>query len=259
MHPIDSLHLCVPGPRRARGIVAAEPMTISRVLVVDDEPHLRRIGELCLRSIGQMTVSLAASGAEAVEVAATERPDVILLDVMMPGMDGPTTLGELRARPETADIPVIFMTAKVQKHEVERYLRLGAAGVIGKPFESAHPRRRDPPHLRGHDVSAEARARMEAALRDLRAEYTRDLPAAIDRLAGAAQRAREDAAAIAQAAAEAHRIHGTAGSLALGAISEAAGRAEEALDRLADGARDDGATWAVVDGAVAELFALARG
>jgi CheY-like chemotaxis protein len=110
-------------------------MPIARVLVVDDEPHIRRIGELALRSVGKLEVSLASSGAEAVEMAAAEHPDVILLDVMMPGMDGPTTLGTLRSRPETAHIPVIFMTAKVQKHEVERYLRLGAAGVIAKPFD----------------------------------------------------------------------------------------------------------------------------
>jgi len=118
-----------------RGRVTGSPMPIARVLVVDDEPHIRRIGELALRSVGGLEVHLAASGAEAVELAAAERPDVILLDVMMPGMDGPTTLGTLRERPETARIPVIFMTAKVQKHEVERYLRLGAAGVIAKPFD----------------------------------------------------------------------------------------------------------------------------
>ena len=110
-------------------------MTISRVLVVDDEPHLRRIGELCLQSVGGMEVCLAASGTEAVAIATANHPDVILLDVSMPGMDGPTTLGALRERPETADIPVVFMTAKVQRHEVERYLRIGAAGVIGKPFD----------------------------------------------------------------------------------------------------------------------------
>jgi CheY-like chemotaxis protein len=110
-------------------------MKISRVLVVDDEPHLRRIGELCLRSVGGMTVRVAASGAEAVKLATAEQPDVILLDVMMPGMDGPTTLGQLRGQPATAAIPVIFLTAKVQSHEVERYLELGAAGVIGKPFD----------------------------------------------------------------------------------------------------------------------------
>src|SRR6185437_8170151 len=96
----------------------------------DDDPDIRQIGLLSLKSVGKWLVVQAASGAEGVELAARERPDVILLDVMMPGMDGPTTLGRLREREDTADIPVIFMTAKVQKHELERYESMGAAGVI---------------------------------------------------------------------------------------------------------------------------------
>jgi CheY-like chemotaxis protein len=110
-------------------------MAIASVLMVDDEPHIRRVGELALRSVGRWEVRLAQSGEEALELALAERPDVILLDVMMPGMDGPMTLERLREQPETADIPVIFMTAKVQRHEVDRYLRLGARGVISKPFD----------------------------------------------------------------------------------------------------------------------------
>jgi CheY-like chemotaxis protein len=110
-------------------------MTIVKVLMVDDDPHIRRIGELCLTAVGKWKVVLSASGAAAVELAAAEHPDLVLLDVMMPGMDGPMTLEALRARPDTAGIPVIFMTANVQAHEVERYLALGALGVISKPFD----------------------------------------------------------------------------------------------------------------------------
>jgi CheY-like chemotaxis protein len=110
-------------------------MNIKKVLMVEDEPHIRRIGELSLRGVGKWEVVLASSGAEGIERATVEQPDVILLDVMMPGMDGPTTLAELRAQPNTAMIPVIFITAKVEKHEVERYLSLGASGVISKPFD----------------------------------------------------------------------------------------------------------------------------
>jgi CheY-like chemotaxis protein len=108
---------------------------INKVLIIEDEPHIRRIGELSLRGVGKWEVVLAASGSEGLEQAASEQPDVILLDVMMPGMDGPTTLAELRAQLNTSNIPVIFITAKVEKHEVERYLALGAAGVISKPFD----------------------------------------------------------------------------------------------------------------------------
>jgi CheY-like chemotaxis protein len=108
---------------------------IEKVLMVDDEPHVRRVAELCLARVGLWRVTLAASGSEALSAVERERPDLILLDVMMPGMDGPTTLAALQAHAEMAGIPVIFMTAKVQEHEIERYLALGAAGVICKPFD----------------------------------------------------------------------------------------------------------------------------
>src|SRR4051812_22209936 len=103
--------------------------------MIDDEPDIRRIGQFSLSAVGKWTVVLASSGSEAVELATREKPDVILLDVMMPGMDGPSTLGKLRENAGTAQIPVIFMTAKVQRQEIERYLQLGARGVIHKPFD----------------------------------------------------------------------------------------------------------------------------
>jgi CheY-like chemotaxis protein len=111
-------------------------MTISKILIVDDDEDIRIVSEVVARRIGQWDVVLAASGEEALERAGEEQPDVILLDVMMPGMDGPTTLQHLRSGSRTADIPVIFLTARAQSHEVERYLALGADGVIVKPFEA---------------------------------------------------------------------------------------------------------------------------
>jgi CheY-like chemotaxis protein len=110
-------------------------MTIRKVLLVDDEDDIRTIGQLSLSRVGGWQTVLAASGAEAVSKAAAELPDLILLDVMMPGMDGPTTFGQLRAQEASAKTPIIFMTAKIQKQEVARYLELGAVGVIGKPFD----------------------------------------------------------------------------------------------------------------------------
>ncbi|OJH40756.1 response regulator [Cystobacter ferrugineus] len=109
-------------------------MTIHKVLLVDDEDDIRTIGQVSLSRVGGWQTVLASSGADALAKAAAERPDLILLDVMMPGMDGPTTLARLRAQESTATTPVIFMTAKIQKQEVARYLELGAVGVIGKPF-----------------------------------------------------------------------------------------------------------------------------
>lgn len=109
-------------------------MQLKKVLLVDDDPHIRRIGELSLQKVGNFEVVLAKSGFEAIALAESESPDVILLDVMMPGVDGPTTFFRLQTNPATSNIPVIFMTAKVQKQEVQEYLVLGAIGVIGKPF-----------------------------------------------------------------------------------------------------------------------------
>lgn len=106
-----------------------------KVLLVDDDDDLRMIGEMALTEVGGMQTVLASSGAMALELAVREQPDVVLLDVMMPGMDGPTTFRRLREQPSTASIPVVFVTAKVQRQEVERYLELGAIGVIGKPFD----------------------------------------------------------------------------------------------------------------------------
>jgi CheY-like chemotaxis protein len=106
-----------------------------KILLVDDDPDIRRIGMLSLEKVGGFGVAVAVSGAEALHKVRDERPDLILLDMMMPDMDGMATLGALRAEPESAAVPVIFMTAKVQGGEVERYLRAGAAGVIEKPFD----------------------------------------------------------------------------------------------------------------------------
>ncbi len=110
-------------------------MSFEHVLIVDDEEHIRRIAELSARNVGGWRVSQASSGSEGIALAAELQPDLILLDVMMPGMDGPDTLAKLRAGEATRGIPVIFLTAKVQAREIERYLALGAIGVIAKPFD----------------------------------------------------------------------------------------------------------------------------
>lgn len=107
---------------------------IQKVLLVDDEPDIRRVGQLSLELVGHLRVLLAAGGEEALDLAASEQPDVILLDVMMPRLDGPATLERLRARGETRDIPVIFMTARGPADSAE-YLARGARGVINKPFD----------------------------------------------------------------------------------------------------------------------------
>lgn len=109
-------------------------MTI-RILYVDDEADIREVAEMSLELDPEFEVRTCASGSEAVPVAAEWRPHLILLDVMMPLMDGPTTLGRLKEQQETAETPVIFITARTQAHEVEGFKALGAQGVIAKPFD----------------------------------------------------------------------------------------------------------------------------
>ena len=108
---------------------------LNRILHVDDEPDIREVARLALEEFGGFTIESCASGVQALEKAPTFSPDVILLDVMMPGMSGPEVLRALRVLPETAGIPVIFMTAKVQAREIAALTELGAIGVIEKPFD----------------------------------------------------------------------------------------------------------------------------
>ena len=106
-----------------------------KALVVDDEDDIRRIARLSLASVGGMDVDEANSGPEGIRKARDERPDVIILDMMMPGMDGVATLRALRADPATAGIPIVFLTAKAMTSEVDRLRGLGARGVLIKPFD----------------------------------------------------------------------------------------------------------------------------
>ena len=108
---------------------------LTRILYVEDEPDIRMVAQMALEAVGGFTVIACASGQEALDAAPGAGADLLLLDVMMPGMDGPSTLKGLRALPATADTPVIFMTAKVQAAEVAVYKGLGAMEVIPKPFD----------------------------------------------------------------------------------------------------------------------------
>ncbi|HDP89358.1 MAG TPA: response regulator [Thioalkalivibrio sp.] len=109
--------------------------SLQRILYVEDEPDIQTIARIALETVGGFTVEICGSGAEAIECVDRFAPDLILLDVMMPDMDGPATLAALRSHSGAADIPVVFITANVQTPEVEAYRALGAAGVIAKPFD----------------------------------------------------------------------------------------------------------------------------
>jgi CheY-like chemotaxis protein len=110
-------------------------MSAVRVLHVDDEPDIREVVELSLGLDPEFTVKSCSSGGDALIAAADWSPDLILLDVMMPEMDGPATLARLRESLNTNKIPVVFMTARAQARELKHFRDLGAAGVISKPFD----------------------------------------------------------------------------------------------------------------------------
>jgi CheY-like chemotaxis protein len=110
-------------------------MSELRILHVDDEPDIRELVKLSLGLDPELSVKNCSSGNDALVAAAEWVPAVILMDVMMPIMDGPQTLVHLRESQLTANIPVVFMTARAQTREVEHFLSLGAAGVIPKPFD----------------------------------------------------------------------------------------------------------------------------
>ncbi|MDP5292947.1 response regulator [Oceanimonas sp. CHS3-5] len=106
-----------------------------RILYVEDDEDIREIARLALEVVGGFDVMLCASGEQALADAAAFNPDIILLDVMMPGMDGPTTLSALRRQPAVSRTPVAFMTAKIQPQEIAAYKEMGAVDVIAKPFD----------------------------------------------------------------------------------------------------------------------------
>ena len=110
-------------------------MTLKKILYAEDEPDIQAVAKLALEMVGGFEVLICGNGVEALKQVSGFAPDLILLDVMMPAMDGPTTLKNLRANPATASIPVIFLTAKVQPTEVTQYQTQGALDVIAKPFD----------------------------------------------------------------------------------------------------------------------------
>ncbi len=108
--------------------------SLERILVVDDDSSVRDLARLALAEVGGFTVRVCASGAEAIAACGEFQPDLVLLDEFMPDLDGLDTLQALRELPETAHVPVVFLTAKTGGADVRRYRSAGAAGLIAKPF-----------------------------------------------------------------------------------------------------------------------------
>jgi len=120
---------------REHSRVKAKIMCSLRVLHIDDESTMRELVAMSLELDPEFTVLGCASGLEGLPAAEQWQPDIIILDVVMPGMDGPETLGRLRENPQTSDIPVVFMTAQLHPRDLCHFKSLGALDVIAKPFE----------------------------------------------------------------------------------------------------------------------------
>ncbi len=108
---------------------------LQKIMMVEDDPDIQIVASLALEAVGGFEVMVCSGGAEALERVEAFAPDLVVLDVMMPGMDGPTVLKHLRQRPQTEKLPVVFMTAKAQLHEITLYKEMGALNVVTKPFD----------------------------------------------------------------------------------------------------------------------------
>ena len=110
-------------------------MELSKILYVEDDPDIQTVAVMALEMIGGLTLEVCSSGEEAIAKGDEFKPELILLDVMMPEMDGPTTLGNLRKISSLSDVPAVFMTAKATPADVQNYKDMGAVDVIPKPFD----------------------------------------------------------------------------------------------------------------------------
>jgi CheY-like chemotaxis protein len=250
------------------------------VLCADDDADILEIVRAALCSTAGLDVRTARSGEELIDLAHERTPDLVLVDHMMPGLDGPSTLARLRASPRLEDVPVIFLTARVMPAEIERLIRLGALGVIGKPFDPlklgaeilALWNKGDPSRARLSAPHASPAKAARARLTVPAAAAASPAPAASSEVQGQVEalaarffaRARQDIALLRQSLAAAargempvlaqcerigHSIHGTAAMLGFSDISALGA----AIEHLVRGSREGaGVKGASVKGAGGE-------
>jgi two-component system OmpR family response regulator len=219
-------------------------MNALRILHVDDEPDIRDLVEISLGLDPGFSVRSCASSEEALTVVAEWSPHLILVDVTMPGLDGPGMLVRLRASPETATIPVVFMTARAQTKELERFKALGATGVIAKPF--------DPMTLseavRGHLRAAKIKCLSHGFMRRLRSD-TEALAGCRSSLASD----RESTAVLESIKSRAHSLAGSAGIFGYVEVGRNAGELEEAVMSKLDGTGEGASIAAALDRLLATM------
>jgi CheY-like chemotaxis protein len=197
-------------------------MTALRVLHVDDDSDIREVVAMSLDLDPDFETQSCGSGEEALAIAAEWNPDIVLLDVMMPVMDGPATLLRLRQNPRTVGIPVVFMTARAQSRELDLFRSLGSIGVLPKPF--------DPMTL-----AASVRAHIEppaSLLGAMRHEFLRRVDGDLIALAGhwtAMENGADVSSSLAGIRAIAHKLAGAGGIFGFDEISDAAADLEDAV------------------------------
>jgi len=226
-------------------------MTQHRILIIDDENDVRRVIELALSRDPDLAIRACGSGHDGVAEAASWSPDLILLDVMMPGMDGPTTLARLQANPATAEIPVVFLTARARPADLDQFTELGARGALAKPFVPKELRAAVKGHLhaaapagRGGRTTATGTPQAdaspgrpdplmsEAELRAERSEYLARLQTTVTALAALRAALRRDPTSpmvLDDLRAVAHRMAGSAGLYGFDEVSVAASRLEDSI------------------------------
>jgi two-component system, OmpR family, response regulator len=201
------------------------PASLQRILVVEDDPDTQVIVSFAL-SRGGLTSEICGNGADALQKAATFQPQLILLDVMLPAMDGPTVFGELRRNPGLAAIPVVFMTARALPEEVAAFRALGPLDVIVKPFDPMTlAESLSTLWLRGRRASGGGET---VRLRELEDSYVLTLPMRVEEIDRAARRyARAQAVAVEDVYRLAHRLAGSSAILGFAEVSEAAREVED--------------------------------
>ncbi|HTT37063.1 MAG TPA: response regulator [Burkholderiales bacterium] len=216
---------------------------LTRILYVDDDPDIRQVAKLALGVVGGFTLECCSCAEEALRALPQFRPDLILLDVMMPGMDGPTTLAKLRELPEASGIPAMFMTAKVQPQEIAGLEHDGVLGVIAKPFDpmtlaqtvrklwSAGTAQVVP----RNDASPRPPPAGNAnALEQITEEFVRSLPGKLEEIASLWRSVNEEGAPpdlLDTLHRKVHSLVGSAGTFGLGRVAEAARALERELKR----------------------------
>jgi two-component system, OmpR family, response regulator len=212
---------------------------IESVLYVDDDPDICEVVKATLSLIAGLNVQTACSGEQAIDLAYVQRPDLVLMDVMMPGLDGPCTLKRMRGHALLVDIPVIFLTAKVLPAEVAHLLKLGALGVIGKPFDplklcdDVFSLWNHSAVLDGINDVHSGETEVEAQVSTLAGSFLGRTQGDVLRLRAMIERARHvDGSALEDAQRMAHSIHGAGAMFGFPEVSVAGGE----IERLAGAA-----------------------